>query len=165
LFVFSASVHLPRIGFNTPGFNWYGTERLIRKYLVAKGIPTYMYPFEINSHMKYESFPHIYCTSLAHLNNALHECHPGAPPVVNKYVILISLYMYNGIWYTVVHQHFMHSCPMVLSRIYNLLYILGLIYVMFGVGSHKVYLGQTGLNILMENALQAKYFTNQVAFG
>uniref|UniRef100_A0AAY4E379 Uncharacterized protein n=1 Tax=Denticeps clupeoides TaxID=299321 RepID=A0AAY4E379_9TELE len=39
-----ASVHLPRIGHSTKGFNWYGTERLIRKHLAAKGIPTFMYP-------------------------------------------------------------------------------------------------------------------------
>ncbi|XP_072016893.1 chromodomain-helicase-DNA-binding protein 1-like [Amphiura filiformis] len=39
----TASVHLPRIGYATPGFNWYGTERLIRKHLAAKGIPTYVY--------------------------------------------------------------------------------------------------------------------------
>ncbi|XP_006861381.1 PREDICTED: chromodomain-helicase-DNA-binding protein 1-like isoform X3 [Chrysochloris asiatica] len=38
-----ASVHLPRIGHATKGFNWYGTERLIRKHLAAKGIPTYIY--------------------------------------------------------------------------------------------------------------------------
>ncbi|XP_062607988.1 chromodomain-helicase-DNA-binding protein 1-like isoform X1 [Saccostrea cucullata] len=38
-----ASVHLPRIGHDTPGFNWYGTERLIRKHLAARGIPTYIY--------------------------------------------------------------------------------------------------------------------------
>ncbi|XP_037354812.1 chromodomain-helicase-DNA-binding protein 1-like isoform X1 [Talpa occidentalis] len=38
-----ASVHLPRIGHTTKGFNWYGTERLIRKHLAAKGIPTYIY--------------------------------------------------------------------------------------------------------------------------
>lgn len=38
------SVHLPRIGHDTPGFNWYGTERLIRKHLSSRGIPTYMYP-------------------------------------------------------------------------------------------------------------------------
>lgn len=40
-----ASVHLPRIGYNTPGFNWYGTERLIGKHLASKRIPTFMYPF------------------------------------------------------------------------------------------------------------------------
>ncbi|XP_039315774.2 chromodomain-helicase-DNA-binding protein 1-like isoform X1 [Saimiri boliviensis] len=38
-----ASVHLPRIGHATKGFNWYGTERLIRKHLAARGIPTYIY--------------------------------------------------------------------------------------------------------------------------
>ncbi|XP_066278036.1 chromodomain-helicase-DNA-binding protein 1-like [Branchiostoma lanceolatum] len=38
-----ASVHLPRIGYNTPGFNWYGTERLIRKHLSSRGIPTHIY--------------------------------------------------------------------------------------------------------------------------
>ncbi|XP_070199132.1 chromodomain-helicase-DNA-binding protein 1-like [Littorina saxatilis] len=38
-----ASVHLPRIGHDTPGFNWYGTERLIHKILASKGIPTFIY--------------------------------------------------------------------------------------------------------------------------
>ncbi|KAJ7420539.1 Chromodomain-helicase-DNA-binding protein 1-like protein [Willisornis vidua] len=41
----NATVHLPRIGYATKGFNWYGTERLIRKYLATRGIPTLMYPF------------------------------------------------------------------------------------------------------------------------
>uniref|UniRef100_A0A1X7T7R7 Uncharacterized protein n=1 Tax=Amphimedon queenslandica TaxID=400682 RepID=A0A1X7T7R7_AMPQE len=41
----SASVHLPRIGHSTPHFNWYGTERLIRKHLSSKGIPTFIYYF------------------------------------------------------------------------------------------------------------------------
>ncbi|EHB06118.1 Chromodomain-helicase-DNA-binding protein 1-like protein [Heterocephalus glaber] len=43
-----ASVHLPRIGHATKGFNWYGTERLIRKHLAARGIPTYIYYFPRN---------------------------------------------------------------------------------------------------------------------
>ncbi|XP_042305737.1 chromodomain-helicase-DNA-binding protein 1-like [Sceloporus undulatus] len=38
-----ASIHLPRIGHSTKGFNWYGTERLIRKYLASRGIPTFVY--------------------------------------------------------------------------------------------------------------------------
>uniref|UniRef100_A0A8C5DY35 Chromodomain helicase DNA binding protein 1-like n=1 Tax=Gouania willdenowi TaxID=441366 RepID=A0A8C5DY35_GOUWI len=38
-----ASVHLPRIGHSTKGFNWYGTERLIRKHLASKGIATFIY--------------------------------------------------------------------------------------------------------------------------
>lgn len=44
---FTATVHLPRIGYATKGFNWYGTERLIRKYLATRGIPTLMYPFAV----------------------------------------------------------------------------------------------------------------------
>ncbi|XP_060086323.1 chromodomain-helicase-DNA-binding protein 1-like [Ylistrum balloti] len=40
-----ASIHLPRIGHDTPGYNWYGTERLIKKHLAAEGIPTYIYYF------------------------------------------------------------------------------------------------------------------------
>jgi len=40
-----ATVHLPRIGYNTPSFNWYGTERLVRKLLVSKGIETSIYYF------------------------------------------------------------------------------------------------------------------------
>lgn len=39
----NASVHLPRIGHSTKGFNWYGTERLIRKQLASRGIPTFIY--------------------------------------------------------------------------------------------------------------------------
>ncbi|XP_042190560.1 chromodomain-helicase-DNA-binding protein 1-like [Callorhinchus milii] len=42
----NASVHLPRIGHATKGFNWYGTERLIRKYLASRKIPTYIYYFK-----------------------------------------------------------------------------------------------------------------------
>ncbi|CAN0329422.1 unnamed protein product [Lampetra fluviatilis] len=38
-----AGVHLPRIGHATPGFNWYATERLVRKHLVSRGVPTYIY--------------------------------------------------------------------------------------------------------------------------
>ena len=44
LTVHTASVHLPRIGHSTLNFNWYGTERLVRKYLTSRGIPTFMYP-------------------------------------------------------------------------------------------------------------------------
>ncbi|KAM6921156.1 chromodomain-helicase-DNA-binding protein 1-like [Xenentodon cancila] len=40
---YKASVHLPRIGHSTKGFNWYGTERLIRKHLASRGIPTFIY--------------------------------------------------------------------------------------------------------------------------
>ncbi|XP_054904476.1 chromodomain-helicase-DNA-binding protein 1-like isoform X1 [Poeciliopsis prolifica] len=39
----NASVHLPRIGHSTKGFNWYGTERLVRKHLASRGIPTFIY--------------------------------------------------------------------------------------------------------------------------
>ncbi|XP_030837594.1 chromodomain-helicase-DNA-binding protein 1-like isoform X1 [Strongylocentrotus purpuratus] len=42
----NGTVHLPRIGHSTPAFNWYGTERLIRKHLASRGVPTsiYYYP-------------------------------------------------------------------------------------------------------------------------
>nr|XP_020459223.1 chromodomain-helicase-DNA-binding protein 1-like [Monopterus albus] len=40
---YKASVHLPRIGHSTKGFNWYGTERLIRKHLASRGVPTFIY--------------------------------------------------------------------------------------------------------------------------
>jgi xanthine/uracil permease len=42
------SVHMPRIGHSTPGFNWYGTERLIRKHLTSRGIATYVYSLRQN---------------------------------------------------------------------------------------------------------------------
>ncbi|XP_041696684.1 chromodomain-helicase-DNA-binding protein 1-like isoform X1 [Coregonus clupeaformis] len=38
-----ASVHLPRIGHSTRGFNWYGTERLLRKHLSSRGVHTSIY--------------------------------------------------------------------------------------------------------------------------
>ncbi|XP_036426586.1 LOW QUALITY PROTEIN: chromodomain-helicase-DNA-binding protein 1-like [Colossoma macropomum] len=41
-----ASVHLPRIGHSTKGFNWYGTERLIRKHLASRGVPTFIYYYK-----------------------------------------------------------------------------------------------------------------------
>ncbi|XP_063275976.1 chromodomain-helicase-DNA-binding protein 1-like isoform X2 [Prinia subflava] len=41
----NATVHLPRIGHATKGFNWYGTERLVRKHLAARGVPTLVYYF------------------------------------------------------------------------------------------------------------------------
>uniref|UniRef100_A0A3B3D6C5 Chromodomain helicase DNA binding protein 1-like n=1 Tax=Oryzias melastigma TaxID=30732 RepID=A0A3B3D6C5_ORYME len=41
-----ASVHLPRIGHSTKAFNWYGTERLIRKHLASRGIPTFIYYYK-----------------------------------------------------------------------------------------------------------------------
>ncbi|XP_039600898.1 chromodomain-helicase-DNA-binding protein 1-like isoform X1 [Polypterus senegalus] len=44
-----ASVHLPRIGHATKGFNWYGTERLIRKYLAFRKILTFIYYFSRKS--------------------------------------------------------------------------------------------------------------------
>uniref|UniRef100_A0A674C2G1 Chromodomain helicase DNA binding protein 1-like n=1 Tax=Salmo trutta TaxID=8032 RepID=A0A674C2G1_SALTR len=44
-----AGVHLPRIGHSTRGFNWYGTERLIRKHLASRGVHTSMYPFYSSS--------------------------------------------------------------------------------------------------------------------
>lgn len=63
----SATVHLPRIGYNTPSFNWYGTERLVRKYLASKGIDTSMYPYLITTltktlkRWKYNSVPYMAC--------------------------------------------------------------------------------------------------------
>ncbi|CAF4224092.1 unnamed protein product, partial [Rotaria sp. Silwood2] len=44
-----ATVHLPRIGVGSQGFNWYGTEKLIKKYLSSRGIPTYIYYFKRES--------------------------------------------------------------------------------------------------------------------
>jgi len=42
----SISVHMPRIGYSTPGFDWYSTERQLRKYLANKRIHTYIYYFK-----------------------------------------------------------------------------------------------------------------------
>uniref|UniRef100_A0A1X7TLM6 Macro domain-containing protein n=1 Tax=Amphimedon queenslandica TaxID=400682 RepID=A0A1X7TLM6_AMPQE len=53
----NASVHLPRIGHSTPHFNWYGTERLIRKHLSSKGIPTFIYYFP--RHGQHKTIPSV----------------------------------------------------------------------------------------------------------
>ncbi|XP_071416376.1 chromodomain-helicase-DNA-binding protein 1-like isoform X1 [Pithys albifrons albifrons] len=54
----NATVHLPRIGYATKGFNWYGTERLIRKYLATRGIPTLVYYFSRNKGSSSTSQPY-----------------------------------------------------------------------------------------------------------
>ncbi|KFQ28039.1 Chromodomain-helicase-DNA-binding protein 1-like, partial [Mesitornis unicolor] len=54
----NATVHLPRIGYATKGFNWYGTERLIRKYLATQGIPTLIYYFPRNKGSSSASQPY-----------------------------------------------------------------------------------------------------------
>ncbi|XP_069722992.1 chromodomain-helicase-DNA-binding protein 1-like [Phaenicophaeus curvirostris] len=53
----NATVHLPRIGYATKDFNWYGTERLIRKYLATRGIPTLIYYFPRNKGFSSASQP------------------------------------------------------------------------------------------------------------
>ena len=42
----SMSIHLPRIGYNTQGFDWYSTERQLRKYLSNQKIHTYIYYYK-----------------------------------------------------------------------------------------------------------------------
>ncbi|KFV42124.1 Chromodomain-helicase-DNA-binding protein 1-like, partial [Gavia stellata] len=54
----NATVHLPRIGYATKSFNWYGTERLIRKYLATRGIPTLIYYFPRNKGFSAASQPY-----------------------------------------------------------------------------------------------------------
>ncbi|XP_047141905.1 chromodomain-helicase-DNA-binding protein 1-like isoform X1 [Hydra vulgaris] len=58
-----ASVHLPRIGYNSPNFNWYGTERLIKKILADQKVPTYIYYYkkftQINSSSTDQLTPHL----------------------------------------------------------------------------------------------------------
>ncbi|KAI8837330.1 hypothetical protein BC829DRAFT_48159 [Chytridium lagenaria] len=44
-----ASVHIPRIGQNTPGFDWYKTERILRKCLLRLGIRSLVYYFKRSS--------------------------------------------------------------------------------------------------------------------
>ena len=61
-----ASVHLPRIGHSTPHFNWYGTERLIRKHLVMRRIPTFVYPLDI------KHFPDVLSIIIIIMVNVLH---------------------------------------------------------------------------------------------
>ncbi|XP_010143925.1 PREDICTED: chromodomain-helicase-DNA-binding protein 1-like [Buceros rhinoceros silvestris] len=61
----NATVHLPRIGYATKGFNWYGTERLIRKHLATRGIPTLIYYFPRNKASSSASQPYSSSTTLS----------------------------------------------------------------------------------------------------
>ena len=44
-----------RIGASVVGFNWYGTERLLRECLILRGIQTYVYYFKRNA--KHQQVP------------------------------------------------------------------------------------------------------------
>ncbi|XP_030825592.1 chromodomain-helicase-DNA-binding protein 1-like [Camarhynchus parvulus] len=61
----NATVHLPRIGYATKGFNWYGTERLIRKHLAARGVPTLIYYFSRNKGSSSASQPYSSSTTVS----------------------------------------------------------------------------------------------------
>ncbi|XP_068273468.1 chromodomain-helicase-DNA-binding protein 1-like isoform X2 [Nyctibius grandis] len=61
----NATVHLPRIGYATKAFNWYGTERLIRKYLATRGIPTLIYYFPRNKGSSSASQPYSSSTTVS----------------------------------------------------------------------------------------------------
>lgn len=63
-----ASVHLPRIGHSTKGFNWYGTERLIRKHLASRGIPTFMSVFPLRTSVLNAKSESSHSTGLTHLS-------------------------------------------------------------------------------------------------
>ncbi|XP_015485900.1 chromodomain-helicase-DNA-binding protein 1-like [Parus major] len=60
----NATVHLPRIGYATKGFNWYGTERLIRKHLATRGVPTLIYYFSRNKGSSSTSQPYSSSTTV-----------------------------------------------------------------------------------------------------
>ncbi|KAL2089498.1 hypothetical protein ACEWY4_014186 [Coilia grayii] len=72
-----ASVHLPRIGHATKAFNWYGTERLIRKHLVTRGIPTTIYYYRRASSVSSTAAKAGLSTS-AHLPAGDQSSSPGA---------------------------------------------------------------------------------------
>uniref|UniRef100_A0A8C3U0Q3 Chromodomain-helicase-DNA-binding protein 1-like n=1 Tax=Catharus ustulatus TaxID=91951 RepID=A0A8C3U0Q3_CATUS len=61
----NATVHLPRIGYATKGFNWYGTERLIRKHLASRGVPTLIYYFSRNKGSSSASQPYSSSTTVS----------------------------------------------------------------------------------------------------
>jgi len=41
-----ASVHMPRIGYGLPNFNWYAVERILKKNLSTLGIPSFVYYYK-----------------------------------------------------------------------------------------------------------------------
>nr|XP_023656657.1 chromodomain-helicase-DNA-binding protein 1-like [Paramormyrops kingsleyae] len=97
----NASVHLPRIGHSTKGFNWYGTERLIRKHLASRGVPTYIYYYSRVS-KQVPSTSHV-PTSPATLpspdsphgaDTAKHDQGPS-PPALADFMHGIHVFFYN----------------------------------------------------------------------
>jgi hypothetical protein len=43
-----ASVHMPRIGYGTPHFNWYAVERIIQRQLRDAGVSVSIYYYSPN---------------------------------------------------------------------------------------------------------------------
>lgn len=94
-----ASVHLPRIGHSTPQFNWYGTERLIRKHLASAGIPTYIYYFTRHTHKQKATSQSLSPTSLHPSPSSSHQGPSLLPldPLPDIFTGVVAyLYGYEG---------------------------------------------------------------------
>ncbi|XP_067228903.1 chromodomain-helicase-DNA-binding protein 1-like [Chanodichthys erythropterus] len=83
-----ASVHLPRIGHSTKGFNWYGTERLIRKHLATKGISTSIYYYRRGTSHSSTVYSSTTCTATPSTSDSAASAagspHSSSPPGNNK---------------------------------------------------------------------------------
>ncbi|XP_077440208.1 chromodomain-helicase-DNA-binding protein 1-like isoform X3 [Vanacampus margaritifer] len=95
-----ASVHLPRIGHATKGFNWYGTERLIRKHLASRGVPTFIY-YHSRSGKKPAGAPATSSASSPKAQSSAagaadpHEAGPSTSPGLPCFMRGIRVFFYN----------------------------------------------------------------------
>nr|XP_057929759.1 chromodomain-helicase-DNA-binding protein 1-like isoform X2 [Doryrhamphus excisus] len=95
-----ASVHLPRIGHSTKGFNWYGTERLIRKHLASRGIPTFIYYHSRSAGKENTTAPTASASSPkaeAHGSAAptAGPSNPLSPPLLPNFMRGVHVFFYN----------------------------------------------------------------------
>uniref|UniRef100_A0A8C2JLP6 Chromodomain-helicase-DNA-binding protein 1-like n=1 Tax=Cyprinus carpio TaxID=7962 RepID=A0A8C2JLP6_CYPCA len=88
----NASVHLPRIGHSTKGFNWYGTERLIRKHLATKGISTFIYYYKRATSRSF-TVSSTTCTSTPSTSHSASD--PAGAPGLADFMRGVHVYFYN----------------------------------------------------------------------
>ncbi|KAM8875573.1 chromodomain-helicase-DNA-binding protein 1-like isoform 2-T2 [Spinachia spinachia] len=86
----NASVHLPRIGHTTRGFNWYGTERLVRKHLASRGVATFIYYH--NRAAKSSAAPQ---TTPSSLKETETESPPGPSAPLPDFMTGVRVFFYN----------------------------------------------------------------------
>ncbi|XP_063747635.1 chromodomain-helicase-DNA-binding protein 1-like isoform X2 [Eleginops maclovinus] len=89
-----ASVHLPRIGHSTKGFNWYGTERLIRKHLSCRGVNTFIY-YHSRAKSSASSAPSSSSPDSTRFSDDAETSAPSGPTALPDFMRGVRVFFYN----------------------------------------------------------------------